>query len=204
MPQIDLKNLLDIKDEYDLIIAKVQDKNEIKRIADEITRRLREDRNLKPGEEDFSVETPSQSLEGVNNILNIVNVIVYGIALISIVVGSIGITNTMYTSVLERTREIGVMKAIGAKNKDVLIIFLIEAGILGLIGGILGALIGLSLAIGISNVASTALGGIDLKVIVSWPLLISSVLFSFLIGIIAGFVPAYQGSKLRPVEALRQ
>ncbi len=200
----ELESLLDIKEEYDLITVKVDNKDEVSRISEDIKSRLRENRNLKKGEEDFSVQTPAQTIEGINNILNIVNVIVYGIAFISIVVGGVGITNTMYTSVLERTREIGVMKAIGAKNKDILLIFLIEAGLLGLIGGIIGVITGISLAIALSKLVSLFLGGFDLKISISWTLMGSSILFSFLIGIIAGFVPAYQGSKLKPVDALRQ
>jgi putative ABC transport system permease protein len=199
----DMEDLLDIDDEFDIIIARVEDKDEMVDVAKNIEDKFRNDRDLKVGEEDFSVQTPLQSLEGVNNILLIVNLIVVGIALISLLVGGIGITNTMYTSVLERTKEIGIMKAIGAKNSDVLMIFLIESGLLGLVGGIVGAIIGLSMAWGVSGAASAALGDIGLKVSLNYPLLLSAVSFSFFIGIASGVMPAMQASKLKPVDALR-
>jgi len=190
--------------EYDLIVAKIQNKNEIESVAEEIERKLRNDRNEKIGEESFTVETPLQSLKAVNNILNIINIIVIGIAAISLFVGGVGIANTMYTSVIERTREIGIMKAIGATNKDVLYIFLIESGLLGLVGGIVGAIIGLGVALGASSVASQALGAGLFQVVISYPLLIGAVSFSFFVGIISGILPAIQASKLKVVDALRR
>ena len=139
----------------------------------------------------------------MSDILNVINLIVVSIAAISLFVGGVGIANTMYTSVVERKREIGIMKAIGAKNKDVLMVFLIEAGLLGIVGGILGALIGLGGAIGVSRIANTALGVNLLIVGISYPLLIGSVTFSFLVGIISGILPAIQASKTNVVDALR-
>jgi len=203
MTNSDLKNLLNIDDEIDLIVVQVSDKDEIKKVASEIERKLRDDRNLKVGEEDFSVQTPLQAVAGVNTVLNIVNLIVVGIAGISLLIGGIGIANTMYTSVLERTKEIGVMKSIGARNKDIMFIFLIESGLLGLVGGTVGALFGLGLALLISNLAGNFLGGVGLLVQVSYPLLFAAIGFSFLIGVLSGLIPAYQASKLNTVDALR-
>ncbi|KKL82406.1 hypothetical protein LCGC14_1985060, partial [marine sediment metagenome] len=134
MTTSDLQDIFEIEDEYDLIVVKIKDKDNLEEIGEEIERKLRRDRNEKEDEETFSVETPLQSLESVNLILNIINLIVIGIAAISLFVGGIGIANTMYTSVLERTREIGVMKAIGAKNSDVFAIFFMDSGLLGLVG----------------------------------------------------------------------
>ena len=203
MPEDDLKEVLSIGDEIDLIVIKISDSNRAADFSNELARRLRNDRNLKAGEEDFSIQTPLQSISSVNTILSIINFIFIGIAVISLLVGGIGIANTMYTSVLERVKEIGVMKAFGAKNKDVLILFIFEAGFLGLIGGIIGSILGLLLAFGIANGAGAALGGIVLKVKFSYILPASASLFSFLIGTIAGILPAIRASKLKPVEALR-
>jgi putative ABC transport system permease protein len=200
----DLENLLDIENEYDVIDVLVEDKDEIEDIAEEIKRKLRADRDEDIGEESFSVETPLQSLEAINEILNVVNIIVIGIAAISLIVGGIGIANTMYTSILERTREIGGMKAIGAQNKDVLMIFLIESGMLGLVGGIVGALAGVGISIGIVEVANQALGEGLFKIIISYPLILSAIAFSFFIGILSGILPAIQASKLNVVDALRK
>jgi putative ABC transport system permease protein len=203
MLESDMEGLLDIDDEIDLIVAQVEDKDEIQKVASDIERAFLRDRNLKVGEEDFSVETPLQAVEGVNNILVIINLIVVGIAGISLLVGGIGIMNTMYTSVLERTREIGIMKAVGARNQDVLAIFLIESGLLGLVGGVVGAAIGLGFAFLVQGVAGSALGGIDLGVKISYPLLIGAISFSFLIGVFSGVLPAMQASRLNVVDALR-
>jgi len=98
---------------------------------------------------------------------------------------------------------IGIMKAIGARNSDILKIFLIESGLLGLVGGIIGALIGLGAAISISNITNNILGINIFTITISYPLLIGAVLFSFLIGIIFGVFPALQASKLNVVDALR-
>jgi putative ABC transport system permease protein len=203
MPEEDLKNILHIGDEIDVLAVKVTDKDLVDEVSQKIEKNLRNDRRLKEGEEDFTVQTPLKSLESVNTILNVINIIVTGIAAISLLVGGIGITNTMYTSVLERTREIGVMKAIGARNRDILTLFVIEAGLLGLVGGLIGALLGLALAYGVSASIGSFLGGIGLTVSPSSTLIVGSISFSLVIGIISGIIPAFQASKLKPVEALR-
>ncbi len=204
MSEDDMKDILNIDDDIDLIVAKVDDEDNMESIAKEIERRFRKDRNQDEGEEDFSVQTPAQSISAVNSILNIVTIVVSGIALISLLIGGIGIANTMFTSVLERTKEIGIMKAIGARNRAILSVFIIEAGMLGLVGGIIGAGIGLLLAFSASSAANAALGETIIKVQPSYPLLFGSIAFSFVIGICSGIVPAYQASKLKIVDALRK
>ncbi len=204
MNEKDMKNLLNIGDEIDFIVAQVSDAKHAETIAEKIKEDLRKDRREKTGEEDFSVETPLQAISSVNTILNIINLIVAGIAAISLLIGGIGIANTMYTSVLERTKEIGVMKAVGAKNKDILYIFVIESGLLGLIGGIIGAIMGMSLAFSVSIIANSAFGSEILSVQLSYPLILGSIAFAFGIGLFSGLMPAFQASKLKPVDALRK
>jgi putative ABC transport system permease protein len=203
MMDSDMKELLKIGDEWDIIVAKVSDMKETENVAEDVKRALRRDRNEKVGEEDFSVQTPIQALQSVNTILNIINLVIVGIASISLIIGGIGIANTMYTSVLERTKEIGTMKAIGARNSDILIIFLIESGLLGLIGGLIGTLAGLGLAFSVSSIATQAFGEQIIKVQISQFLVTASILFSSGIGILSGILPAIQASKLSPAEALR-
>ena len=200
----DMKEVFDIEDEYDLIVAQVQNKDEIENVAEEIKRKLRNDRNEKIGEESFTVETPLQALGAVNTILNIINLIVIGIAAISLFIGGVGIANTMYTSVVERTKEIGIMKAIGAQNKNILIIFLIEAGLLGLVGGIVGAIVGLGGAMLVSELAGQFLGEGLFTITISYPLLVGAVAFSFFVGVLSGIFPALQASKLNVVDASRR
>ncbi len=199
----DLEDVLDIEDEIDIITVKVEDSDEISEVAERIERALRRDRDLEKGREDFSVETPGESLESVNQILTTVNIIVIGIAMISLIVGGIGIANTMYTSVLERQKEIGTMKAIGAKNSDILLVFLIESGLLGLVGGVVGVFMGVGMALSVESFANSYFGLNIIEVGISIPLMVSATAFSFLIGIFSGLIPSYQASKLKPVEALR-
>jgi len=203
IPKEDLEQVLGIKNEYDLIVAEVEDKDKIQEVSEAIKTELRNLRNLKEGEDDFTVETPLQTLASVNTILNIINIVIAGIAGISLVVGGIGIANTMYTSILERRKEIGIMKSIGAKNSDIAWIFLIESGLLGLVGGIIGALMGLSLAFLGAQLANHALGQSLFKVSISYGLVLGSIFFSFAIGTLSGVLPAIQASKTNVVDALR-
>jgi putative ABC transport system permease protein len=199
----ELKDLLGLDDETDLITAKIRESEDIKEVAKDIEKAMRKDRGLELGEEDFSVKTPLEAVSAVNDILTSVNIVVVGIAMISLIVGGIGIANTMYTSVLERKQEIGTMKAIGAKNSDVLMIFLIESGLLGLVGGIIGVLIGMGMSLGVASVANNAFGTEIIAVEINYMLLLAAISFSFLIGILSGLIPSYQASKLKPVDALR-
>ena len=199
----EMNDLLNFEDEYDLIVAQVEDQDEIVDVAKKIEEELRQNRKEDIGEESFSVETPLQAFSAVNTILNVINLIIIGIAMISLFVGATGIANTMYTSVLERTKEIGIMKAIGAKNSDIMWIFLIESGLLGLVGGIVGALIGLGAAMLVANLANQTLGDNLFVVAISYPLLFGAVGFSFVVGILSGVLPALQASKLNVVDALR-
>ena len=200
----DMRETLSIsKNEQDILAIRIDNKENVESSAKAIEDKIRKDRKEKVGEEDFKVQTPLQSLSAINTILNVVNIIVIGIAAISLLIGGIGIANTMYTSVLERTKEIGTMKAIGAKNSDIMKIFILESGIFGLVGGIFGAGFGLFLSWVVSFSANSAFNQNILAFSVSWPLLISAVLFSSFIGIIAGLIPSYSASKMKPVDALR-
>ncbi|UCD04366.1 MAG: ABC transporter permease [Candidatus Woesearchaeota archaeon] len=197
------RNLFDEPENYFMIMANVKEGADPSKVAEDIKKDMRDDRNLEEGEEDFSVETSEQLMETIASVLGIIQIVILGIAAVSLLVGGIGITNTMYTSVLEITRDIGVMKAIGAKNRHILLIFLLEAGIFGLLGGIIGTSIGIAMAKGVEFAADQYYGFGLLKVSIS-PLLVIGVLaFSFLIGIIAGLLPARKASKLKPVDALR-
>jgi putative ABC transport system permease protein len=140
--------------------------------------------------------------DSIGQITSTINAFLAGIAGISLLVGGVGVMNTMYTSVLERTKEIGVMKAVGAKNSHVLSIFLIESGLMGLVGGIVGTILGL-----LTNVVATrlisSLAGLDLVIVISPVVVISTLVGSFALGALAGLWPARRASKLRVVEALR-
>jgi putative ABC transport system permease protein len=198
----DLKNIAKYGDELDFIDVQVDDKDLINKVKEDIEKVLRKSRNVKIGEEDFEVSTPEAALATVNQILLGVQIFIFLIAFISIIVGSIGIVNTMTTAVMERRKEIGVMKATGAKNSQIFSLFFIESGLMGLVGGIIGVIIGVTIGylgtLGLNNfVGASTRPQVDL-------LLISLTLIgSFLIGAVSGIVPALQAAKQNPVEALR-
>lgn len=180
MNEDDMKEILNIGDEQDLVVIRVASPDIIEKVAEDIKNKLRKDRKEKLGEEDFNIQTPIEALQAVETILNVINLIVIGIAAISLIVGGLGISNTMYTSILERTKEIGVMKAIGARNSDILKIFVIEAGLFGLVGGVAGALFGVFLSYSVSAIANSYFGENIFAFQISWVLILSAIAFSFL------------------------
>jgi putative ABC transport system permease protein len=186
----------------DIIAVKVKSKDLMERARVDVERVLRQRRDVKEGEEDFQVSTPEATLGTVNQILNGIQAFIVLIAFASILVGAIGIINTMTTSVLERRRDIGVMKAIGAKNSDIFLQFFIESGLLGLIGGIIGVLIGLVLGITGTLVINNFLGVTTFPKI-NFVLVFSALIGGFVIGSMAGIAPAMSAAGQRPVEALR-
>lgn len=192
------KELFNKGDSVGLVIGKVKEGEDIESVAKEVERKLKKSRN----DENFEIYTPEQIKSMVNSILGIVNMVLIGIAAISLIVGAVGIMNSVFTSVLERTREIGVMKAIGATNADVLSIFLIESGLIGLLGGIIGIILGTGMAFTVEFVAKSA-GFPYLDVQINYGLITGAALLSFVLGMIAGAIPAWRASKLRPVDALR-
>ncbi len=199
-----VRKLLGIPEKYSVIVAQVSPGYNVTLAAQNIEKDLRRYRNVKEGQEDFEVQSSQDLLKTFGTVLSIVTAVLVGIAAISLLVGGVGIMNTMYTAVLERRREIGVMKAIGARNRDVLIIFLIESGLLGLVGGAVGILIGMGLSKLVEIIATLALGTTLIQANFPWYLILGALLFSFLAGSLAGTFPALQASRLPPVEALRQ
>ncbi len=150
---------------------------------------------------DFTVMNMQELLDTLNSIMNTFVIFLAGVAGISLLVGGIGIMNIMLVTVTERTKEIGLRKALGAKNKDIQAQFLVESSVLSFIGGILGILFGLGLASLISSVASSL--GTEINASYSPMVIIGTTLFSVAIGLFFGVYPANKASKLEPVIALR-
>jgi putative ABC transport system permease protein len=203
LPLETARDVLDVPERVDAYMVLVQDGQDPQEVADRIEQAMRKDRGQKEGQEDFGVQTFKDLLQSFLVILNIITTLLVGIAGISLLVGGIGIMNTMYTAVLERTKEIGVMKAIGARNSDVLTIFLIESGLLGMAGGAIGILIGAALSLTAAYLAQV-LGGFDLLK-ASFPLwlILGALLFSFIVGVLSGILPARQAARKNPVDSLR-
>lgn len=187
-----------------MMMAKVKQGFSVDEVAKDIEEELDKVRKRKRGQDvsSFSVIT-SEKLGGiVGGIMGIVQAAVMVFASIAIVVGGIGIMNTMYTAVRERTREIGVLKAIGATNFAIIAIFLIESGILGLIGGSGGVILGLAIAKAIELYGQVH-PVFYLEAYMPVSLIVLGLGFSFLIGCLAGYLPARRAAKLKPTEALR-
>ncbi|MEN9626044.1 MAG: hypothetical protein RL557_372 [archaeon] len=203
IPKETMKELLHIEDEESQIIARVEKNADPIKVAEDVERRLRRSRGEKEDQETFDVSTSEQILDTFNNIFAVIQGVLVGIAAISLLVGGIGIMNTMYTSVLERTKEIGTMKAIGAKNSHILSIFLIESGLLGLIGGLIGVAIGVGIAKLVEYIATIYIGSPLLQASMNPTIIVGALAFSFVIGTLSGVFPAMQASRLKPVDALR-
>ncbi|MFC1697728.1 ABC transporter permease [Nanoarchaeota archaeon] len=202
LPMSTLRDMYDEPERVTTIFAKVKDGIDVNKVIEIAEVKLRKHRDVKEGEEDFSVQSAQQTFDAFSNILLIVQVVLIGIAFISLIVGTVGIMNTMYTSVTERKKEIGIMKSVGARNNQIATLFLIESGFLGLLGGIIGISFGVLIAKSVEGAALA--GGVDFfKAAITPELIIGSLLFAFIIGAIAGTLPAWNASKLKPVDALR-
>ncbi|MDO8563978.1 MAG: ABC transporter permease [Nanoarchaeota archaeon] len=199
----DFKLLFNVQEQVDQIMVQVDDVNNIDEVVERVEKRLKTLHGVTDKTRDFTILTPEELLESFGNILKIITSFLLAVAGISLLVGGIGIANTMFTSVLERTKEIGTMKAVGAKNSDILTLFLIESGLLGLTGGILGVLLGLSVAKLIEYIAVNQLQTNLLQVATPFYLIFGCLAFAFIAGAISGIWPAHRASKLRAVDALR-
>ena len=188
---------------YDQLIVQIEQGRNITDIAEKVDKQLVYSRDLDRDNKDFTILTPEEFLAAFGTILNILTAFLLGIAAISLVVGAIGIANTMYTAVVERTKEIGVMKAVGAKNSDIIQMFTIESGLIGLIGGLGGVILGFLVAQLIGFIAVSVLSTSLLQVATPLYLFAGCLIFSFVIGAISGLVPAFQASRIKPVVALR-
>ena len=195
------KEIFEIEEFEYVYIRAASDQNPSE-LAERIKEKFRKRRDQKEGEEDFIIQTFEDIMETFTSVIGILNGILVLIAFISIIVAAVNIMNTMYTSILERTREIGVMKSIGAKNRFILLIFIIESGLLGLIGGIIGIILGYLIA-KLGGLIAAAYGLSLLRPSFPWWLIVGCLLFALLVGAGSGFLPSLQASKLNPVDALR-
>lgn len=167
-------------------------------VREHVRRLLRMSHRLAPGEEDdFKIQSPEQLLVEFNNFINLVTRFTIGVVSISLLVGGIGIMNIMLVTVKERTREIGVCIAIGAKRHHILLQFLLEALILCVAGGVVGILLGYGVGVGVAHLLGFPLSAIPL-----WAIGVSF-MFSVLVGVAFGILPAAKAANLDPIEALR-
>ncbi|MEM5830700.1 MAG: ABC transporter permease [Candidatus Aenigmatarchaeota archaeon] len=205
----DFKKIYETNNQLNSIVIKVKKDYNIEDVGKNVYDLLLYLRKEEEGKETFTIVTPSFYRNTVSETLSTLSVFLLSIAFVSILVGSIGISNTMFTAVLERTKEIGILKAIGAKNRDILKIFLFESAIIGLIGSIIGCIIGIFLSLGLQYIVTSYIGsmifrrGIENLVTIDYTSIGIALLIGFLCGTLAGYFPAKRASKLEAIEALR-
>ena len=190
-------------DVYDSIVVKADDMENVETVVADIEEKLMISRHvMNEDDRDFSVSDSLSMAESFSEMMSSFAIFLGAIAGVSLVVGSVGIANTMFTSVLEKTKEIGTMKAIGAKNKDIMMIFLFNSALVGFVGGVLGIILSLVLTsmlpfLGISMVRSS------MGMPVAPDLMLLGISIAVVIGVLSGVIPAYNASKMKPVDALR-
>lgn len=196
-PVEDVRESSTAKDQYTIIFAKVSNPDRIDDIAATIQKKMDDIH----GKKVMNVLTTKQLTERIGTVTNMLSVVLGGIAGIALIVAGVGIANTMLMSITERTKEIGIMKAIGASNGNIVMIFLTEAALLGLIGGIVGDVLG----VGLSEILGIILRnyGLAFTTKVTPELLTIGLAFSVGVGVLFGFLPARKAARMSPMEALR-
>ncbi len=194
--------LLDKKrDNVDVIYAQAVDAKAVPLASEEIAQILRTRHRTALGADDFTIFTQQDFLSVAGTITNVLTIFLGGIAAISLLVGGIGIMNIMLVSVTERTKEIGLRKAVGARKSDILIQFLTESSLLSLFGGIIGIIFGWLISFAVGKIAAAS--GTPFTPSVSLSAVLLATIFSTAVGLFFGIYPANRAANLEPVEALR-
>lgn len=195
------KDLLGIN-HINLIRGKVTESSKTGVAKKEISQLLRHRHNVKQGQEDFTIKSMNQLLSILGNVTGAIQAFLVLVVAISLLVGGVGIMNIMLTSLSERIREVGLRKAVGARDNDILIQFLTESTLLSVIGGVIGILLGVGLGIGMAYLIRYFTDFAWYFLIQPWQILLA-VGVTFLVGIIFGLYPARKASNLDPIDALR-
>jgi putative ABC transport system permease protein len=190
-----------VKNEVSMIYVSAITSDAVTAAEDEASLILRDRHNIKLAEDDFSIMSQEMFLDMASTVTGVFTVFLGGVAGISLLVGGIGIMNIMLVSVTERTKEIGLRKAVGAKKNDILAQFLIESSLLSLLGGALGIVLGWLLALGVGKIA--AANDFLLNPAITLNSVLLATLFSAAVGLFFGIYPANRAAQLEPIEALR-
>ncbi len=185
----------------DLIYVQAVSPDRVTAAADQVADILRQRHRTAIGADDFTIFTQQDFLSTAQTITGVLTIFLGGIAAISLLVGGIGIMNIMLVSVTERTREIGLRKALGARKRDILIQFLTESSLLSVIGGLIGILLGWLISFAVGRIAAAS--GTNLNPRVGLDAVLLATLFSAAVGLFFGIYPANRAANLEPVEALR-
>ena len=189
------------RDRVDMLMVQAVSAQVVPQAGQEIAQILRTRHRTEVGADDFTILTQQDFLDTARTITNVLTIFLGGIAAISLLVGGIGIMNIMLVSVTERTKEIGLRKAVGAKKKDILVQFLIESSLLSVFGGIVGIILGWLLSLGVGRIAAANDFLLEPSITINAVLL--ATLFSAAVGLFFGIYPANRAAQLEPIEALR-
>ncbi|VVB95164.1 MacB-like periplasmic core domain protein [uncultured archaeon] len=180
---------------FNSIMVKVADQAQANKIADDIIQKLMQSRHVNTRTRDFTVTAFASIQQQISSITQAISLFLAAIAAVSLLVGAVGIANTMFMSVMERTRQIGLLKALGATDNEVMKVFIMESGLFGFVGGVIGIICGILISVLISV--------IGLSAVVTPQLLVFALAFSVFVGVLSGVAPARSAAKMNPVDALR-
>ncbi len=191
-------------DNVHAIMVSARSSSSMTEAAEEIRQLLAERHQIAPGQpEDFQVQNTVEIAAVLGIITGTMTAMLSSIAGISLLVGGVGIMNIMLVSVTERTREIGIRMAVGAKSKDILRQFLVESVLLSCVGGAIGFALGVGASVGITYLINSFTSGAEWPIVISWQAAIAALLFASAVGIFFGYYPARRASRLDPIDALR-
>jgi putative ABC transport system permease protein len=193
------------RNQFTSILVKVSDPSLSNTIAAAITQKLLPERHVNPRTQDFTVTAFAAIQQQISSVVQSISLFLAAIAAVSLLVGAVGIANTMFMSVMERTRQIGLLKALGATDNEVMKLFLMESGLFGFVGGVIGIIFGVLVSVIISEAGLRLIGGPggSATPVVTPELLVFALAFSVFVGVISGIVPARTAAKMNPVDALR-
>jgi putative ABC transport system permease protein len=192
------------RNQFTSITVKIADQNLAEKVKTDIEQKLMMSRHVNSRTRDFTVTAFASIQAQISSVTQAITMFLGAIAAVSLLVGAVGIANTMFMSVMERTKQIGLLKALGATDSEVMKLFLIESGLFGVVGGVIGITFGILISVLISSIGLQMMGpGGTMTTVIPPSLIIFALAFSVIVGVLSGVAPARNAAKMNPVDALR-